>query len=213
MAELRPWIEVSVLLRTGMPHWPGDPPVDIRRVQDMDRGDVANVSALSMGSHTGTHMDAPLHFVPAGAGIADMDLTATVGRARVIAIEDHSVIRRAELERHEIKTGERVLFKTVNSERNWARDSFAEDFVYVSEEAARFLASRRVRVVGVDYLSVGGFGADGAATHRALLEAGVWIIEGLDLSSVDPGGYDLICLPLRVADADGAPARAVLRPI
>jgi len=105
-----------------------------------------------------------------------------------------------------------VLFKTRNSTRCWQSDSFVEDFVYISQEAARYLAESAVQTVGVDYLSVSGFRKDGVETHRALLEAGIWIIEGLNLSQVQSGRYDLICLPIKMVDGDGAPARAVLRP-
>jgi arylformamidase len=208
----RNWIDISVPLRTGMVHWPGDPGVDIRRVQDMDRGDGNNVSHLSMGAHTGTHMDAPLHFLPNGPAIDQIPLDATVGRARVIGIEHPETITADELRRYDIAEGERILFRTRNSERCWGSETFIQDFVSITEEAARYLADRPVRAVGIDYLSVGGFDADGPKIHRILLEAGIWIIEGLDLSAAPPGNYELVCLPLKITGADGAPARAILRP-
>lgn len=205
------WIDVSVALRGGMVHWPGNPPVRIERMLDMERGDTANVSTISLGSHTGTHMDAPLHFVRGGDGMDRMPLDATIGRARVIEIRDPVSVKPGEIEPHGIGSGERVLFKTQNSARSWWNEDFIEDFVYVSQEAARYLADIEVRTVGVDYLSVGGFHRDGVETHEALLGAGIWVIEGLDLSKVKPGEYELICLPLKVQDGDGAPARAILR--
>lgn len=205
------WIDVSVPLRSGMVRWPDNPPVEIERTLDMERGDVATVSRLSMGSHTGTHMDAPLHFVRGGDGLDRMPLDATVGPARVIGIEDPVSVKREELEPYGIGRGERVLFKTRNSARRWWAEDFVEDFVYVSEGAALYLAELGVRTVGVDYLSVGGFLEDGVETHQALLGAEIWVIEGLDLSEVEPGEYELICLPLKVANGDGAPARAILR--
>ncbi len=205
------WIDVSVPLRTGMVHWPDNPPVLIERMQDIERGDVANVSKFSMGAHTGTHMDAPLHFLRTGKGIDTMPLSATLGRTRVIEIHDPESIKLEELRPHEIQRGERVLFKTRNSARCWQTDDFVEDFVYISQEAARYLAAQQVQTVGVDYLSVGGFFKDGVETHRALLEANIWIIEGLNLSEVAAGIYELICLPLKIVDSDGAPARAILR--
>jgi arylformamidase len=207
------WIDVSVPLRSGMVHWPDNPPVRIERMLDIDCGDVANVSKISMGSHTGTHMDAPLHFVGEGKGLDEMPLDATIGRARVIETDDPESVKPCDLRRHGISSGERVLFKTRNSTRAWRTDAFVEDFVYISQEAARYLAAWQIRTVGIDYLSVGGFLRDGVETHRALLEAGIWVIEGLDLSRVEPGEYDLICLPLKVERGDGAPARAVLREI
>jgi arylformamidase len=205
------WIDVSVALRMGMVHWPDNPPVRIERMQDMERGDSENVSMLSLGSHTGTHMDAPLHFIRTGIGLDEMPLTAVIGPARVVEIQDPESIKPQELMDHHIQRGERILFKTRNSPRCWQTDKFLEDFVYISQEAARYLAARGIQTVGVDYLSVGGFHKDGPETHHALLGSGVWIIEGLNLAGVAPGFYDLICLPLRVERSDGAPARAILR--
>jgi arylformamidase len=205
------WIDISVPLHTGMVHWPDNPPVSIERVQDIGRGDTANVSKLSLGAHTGTHMDAPVHFLPGGKSIDAMPLAATIGLARVIEIQDSESIKPAELHMHQIQSGERILFKTRNSARCWQSNDFVEDFVYISREAAQYLAAQRIQTVGVDYLSVGGFFKDAVETHRALLSAGIWIIEGLNLSSVQPGTYELICLPLKIAGSDGAPARAILR--
>ncbi|HLL04152.1 MAG TPA: cyclase family protein [Myxococcaceae bacterium] len=207
------WIDVSVPLRTGMVHWPDNPPVKIDRVMDLEKGDAASVSSMSMGVHTGTHMDAPAHFQRGGVGIDQMPLEATLGLARVIEIGDPVSIKRAELESAGLQPGERVLFRTRNSERCWQSDAFVEDFVFISREAAAYLAQRRVRTVGVDYLSVGGFREDAEETHLALLQAGIWVVEGLNLSAVRAGTYEFICLPLRITGGDGAPARAVLRPV
>jgi arylformamidase len=205
------WIDVSVPLHSGMVHWPDNPPVRIEYMLHMGRGDVCNVSTLSMGSHTGTHMDGPFHFLPEGKGLQEMPFHAALGRARVIEIRDPESIKPGELRPHNIQQGERLLFKTLNSTRCWKTDTFVEDFVYISQEAARYLASVGVLTVGIDYLSVGGYTKDAVETHRALLEADIWIIEGLDLSQVEPGTYELICLPLRIDGSDGAPARAILR--
>ena len=205
------WIDVSVPLRNGMVHWPDNPPVLIERTLNIELGDVANVSKLSMGAHTGTHMDAPLHFFQKGKGIHTMPLSVCMGLARVIEIRDPESIKPAELRPYQIQRGERILFKTRNSARYWYMDDFVEDFVYISQDAARYLAAQQVQTVGIDYLSVGGFFKDGVETHHALLEAGIWLIEGLNLSEVVPGIYELICLPLKIEDADGAPARAILR--
>lgn len=212
-AQASAWIDISVPLRTGMVHWPGDPEVRIERVQDMEHGDHANLSSLTMGSHTGTHMDAPLHFLRQGKAISEMPLDATMGRARVIEIRDGESIKPEELIPHRIRAGERILFKTRNSSRVWQNDKFAEDFVFISKEAADFLAERRVRMIGVDYLSVGGYKRDGPYIHQTLLGAGIWLIEGLDLSGVSAGRYDLACLPLRIEGGDGAPVRAIVRPL
>ena len=209
--EANGWIDVSVPLHSGMVHWSDNPPVRIERVLDLEHGDAANVSKISMGSHTGTHMDAPVHFVREGKSLDEMPLDATIGRARVVEVRDPESIKPSDLRRHEIRSGERILFKTRNSGRSWPSRAFIEDFVYISREAASYLAAWNARTVGIDYLSVGGFRKDGVETHRALLEAGIWVIEGLDLSEVEPGEYELVCLPVKVKGSDGAPARALLR--
>jgi arylformamidase len=205
------WMDVSLPMHSGMVHWPDNPPVSIERALDMGQGDAANVSKLSMGVHTGTHMDAPVHFFPTGKGIDSMPLTAAIGRARVIEISDPVSIKPEELRPHLIQPGERILFKTRNSPECWQTNDFVKDFVYISSEAAQYLAEQKVQTVGVDYLSVGGFFKDGAETHHALLGAGIWIIEGLNLSNVRPGLVELICLPIKIEGSDGAPARAILR--
>jgi arylformamidase len=213
MGNSNGWIDVSVSLKSGMVHWPDNPPVKIERTLNIDHGDAANVSEISMGAHTGTHMDGPIHFVRGGKGLDEMPLAATIGRARVVEIRDPESIKPDELRPHGLQRGERVLFKTHNSARRWPAEDFNEDFVYVSQEAARYMADRGIQTVGVDYLSVGGFRKDAEETHRALLEAGIWVIEGLDLSEVEPGEYELICLPVKIERSDGAPARAILRAI
>lgn len=207
------WIDVSVTVRDGMPHWPDNPPVVVERVMDLGRGDDCNLSHLAMGVHSGTHMDGPVHFVPGAAGLDEMPLTATMGAARVIEIEHPREVTVSELRRHQLRPGERILFRTSNSHRAWKSSSFVEDFVYISGPAATYLAETGVRTVGIDYLSVGGYHADGAAVHRILLDAGIWIIEGLDLSPVTAGQYEMICLPVKLHGSDGAPARAILRPL
>ena len=206
------WIDISVPLHDGMVHWPNDPPVQIKRVLDIERGDTLSLSEISMGSHTGTHIDAPLHFIKRGMGIDQIPLSVLVGRARVLEIKDAKSINLAEVIRYGIRREERILFKTRNSAL-WQTDRFSEDFVFISDEVADFLASRRVKIVGIDYLSVGGFKHEGSYPHKVLLGAGVWIIEGLNLSQVGPGKFHFICLPLKIKQGDGAPARAIVRPV
>lgn len=205
------WIDVTVPMRNGMVTWPGDPSFHIERAEDQEKGDKATVSRMTLGVHTGTHMDAPLHYIRNGRSIDTMPLDATIGPGRVIAIRDRDSIKREELIPHKIAAGERILFKTVNTERVWNHAGFVEDFIYISADAARYLAECKVRTVGVDYLSVGGFKKDGPETHEALLSAGVWIIEALDLRAAEPGEYDLVCLPLKLIGSEGSPARAILR--
>jgi len=207
------WIDVSVTVRHGMPHWPDNPPIILERAMDVSRGDDCNVSQLAMGVHTGTHMDGPVHFLGDAPGLDEMPLHATMGEARVIEIADPHEITVPELMPHDLQPGERVLFHTANSARCWSLPTFVEDFVYISETAAELLANVGVRTVGVDYLSVGGYHADGARIHRILMEAGIWIIEGLDLAAAPAGRYELVCLPVKLHHSDGAPARAILRPL
>jgi len=213
MSSQRAWMDVSVPLQTGLVHWPGDPEPTFERISELEHGADANVTLCRMTAHTGTHMDAPAHFLPGNApGIDAFPPEIGIGRARVIPV-DGPVITEADLETLELNQGDRVLFKTRNSRWVWANSDFQTNFVAMDASAARVLAQRKVALVGVDYLSVGVFKGDGAETHRILLSAGVWIVEGLDLTRVEKGEYDLVCLPLRILGADGAPARAVLRPV
>jgi len=195
-----------------MVHWPGDPEVTIERVTSIAEGAEANVTRLDMSAHTGTHMDAPLHYFDDDPGIEALPLEIAMGPARVIGIPGEEPIDRGQLESLDIRGGERILFRTRNSDRPWAERDFDPAFVHFSLEAAELLGEVGVALVGVDYLSVGGYRSDGAETHRALLGAGAWVVEGLDLSMVEPGDYELICLPVKLVGSDGAPARALLRP-
>lgn len=205
------WIDISAPVGPGTPVWEGDPPVVIERVLSLDCGDECTLSRAELGLHTGTHMDAPCHFLQGGASLDAMPLDAVIGPARVLAIRGGGPIEPPDLEAHRIRRGERILFRTRNSEQLCYEAPFSRDFVALSPAGAEYLATRRIRAVGIDYLSIGGFGPEGNATHRVLLKAGIWIIEGLDLRRVHPGRYDLVCLPLRIVGADGAPARAALR--
>jgi arylformamidase len=210
------WIDISVALRNGMVHWPGDQPYLLTRVADMARdGTAYNLSIVQSSVHMGTHMDAPLHFVRDGRTMESMPLDATLGPCRVIEIQDPARVTIAELEPYAIQPGERILLKTRNSFRQWRTDQFLEDYVYLPVDTARYLARCEIRTIGVDALSVGGFpdAADNPEVHRILLGAGIWIIEWLDLSSVKPGRYELACLPLKMVNSEGAPARAALRPL
>jgi arylformamidase len=201
--------DVTRTLRPGMATWPGEPGPEVTMIKEMAAGHAADVSHLSLGVHTGTHVDAPGHFIPGAAGVESLPLAALVGPARVVAIEHARAIGVEELERAGLDGIERVLFRTSNSDE-WSESEFREDFVYLEPEAARWLVERGARLVGVDYLSVEAFSAPDPLTHRTLLGAGVVIVEGLDLREVAPGDYLLSCLPLKLAGADGAPARVFL---
>ena len=211
------WIDITVPLKEGMAIWPGDVTIKIERRRSMDRGDAANNSAISLGVHTGTHMDAPKHFIKDGRSIDKLPLETSVGPARVIEIKDKISIKPEELKQHNIKKGERILFKTVNSPRCWQTDAFVNDFVFVTRDAAQFLVDAGVILIGVDYLSVGSpldpEKAMRPDTHQILLGAGLYLIEGLNLTAVKAGDYNLICLPLKLMDAEGSPVRAILQPV
>jgi len=202
-------IDVSVTIRPRMPIYPGNPGVRIALAQSLERGDPANVARLDLGAHTGTHVDAPRHFLPDGAGAERLDLDAFVGPCVVAdAMAARGAIDEAAVAALDLPAGvDRVLLRTPNS-RLWERDAFSPDFVRLDGGGAAALIARGVRLVGIDYLSIG----DGDA-HRALLGHDVAVVEGLDLRAVEPGAYLLACLPLRVEGADGAPARAVLWPL
>jgi arylformamidase len=200
-------IDISMTVRTGMPVWPGDPALRLERVMDLRRGDPCTLTSLAMSAHTGTHVDAPAHYLRGAATVAEMDAGALVGPARVIEIADAAAVTAAELARHRVRRGDRVLLKTRNSLLPESRRP-ARDFVALAADAAAWLAGRGVAAVGIDALSVDPPGCDDA--HHALLGAGVWVIEGLRLAGVAPGPYELLCLPIRL-DAEGAPARALLR--
>ncbi len=196
-----------------MVHWPGDPEVRIERILSIADGARLNVSTLSMCMHTGTHMDAPLHFLEGGESLDRMPLTASVGRARVLSFSNVGSIGAAELTPHDVRPGERILLKTPNSSRCWRTHDFLQDYVCLNESGAQHLVERGVQTLGIDYLSIGPPGEAGERIHRTLLGAGIWIIEGLDLSSARTGDYEMCCLPLKGPWSDGAPARAILRRI
>ena len=191
-------IDVTVPIQPDMPVYPGDPEVSLTLEQSIADGASANVSRLDFGLHTGTHVDAPVHFIVGAPGAETLPLDVLVGPALVVEapdLEDDVALPQGV---------ERILFKTRNSEL-WANQAFSEDFVAVGLPLARRLAESRVRLVGIDYLSIGD-----EEVHELLLGLGIVVVEGLDLRSVAAGGYRLICAPLKVVGADGAPARVLL---
>lgn len=209
------WIDISIPLRNNMVKWPTDGPTLIKRTKDVDKGDPVTMSEFTMISHTGTHMDAPLHFIYGGATIDTMPLDQAIGPARVIEIKDREAVKPEELSKYNILKGERILFKTRNSERVYRTDEFTEDYVYISTEAAVFLAEKGIRVVGLDYISIGSFKLKTQVreAHQALLGKGVWVIEGLNFTGVSPGDYEMICLPIRLEKGDAGLARAIIRKV
>jgi arylformamidase len=204
-------LDISVPAYTGMVVWPGDGGVVIERESKIEAGDNANVSHLSLGAHTGTHVDAPYHFIPDGVTLEQVSLDRFVGKALVVEISGVSIITAAHLAAADLPDGvERVLFKTDNG-AIWSRTeaAFEPEFVALSPDAAQFLVDREVKFVGIDYLSIAPFN-ESRPVHEILLSAEVAILEGVDLRAVAPGWYTLYCLPLNLVGVDGAPARAIL---
>lgn len=203
--------DITLTVSSELPTWPGDPRVEIERVSKIEDGSNANVSRIDMGVHTGTHVDAPYHFLEDGITVEKLDLNLLSGRAYVLHLPEVDVITAPVLEAAQIPPRtRRVLFKTRNSEY-WASGNpdFQTDFVGLSADGAEYLVRRGVKLVGMDYLSVAPY-KQSRPTHEVLLSAGVVIVEGLDLSEVSQGRYTIYCLPLKIADSDGAPARAIL---
>lgn len=201
--------DVSVPITATLPIYEGDPPTQIEAVARTAHGDLANVSRITIGSHTGTHVDPPSHFLDGAPSVDALPLEVLIGPALVIDLTQASGISAAELDAAGVPAGtERLLLKTRNSQL-WQTGGFRKDFLGLREEAARRLVEWGVRLVGIDYLSIAPYDNPRAA-HLPLLQAGVVILEGLDLSAIRPGRYTLVCLPLKIQGGDGAPARAVL---
>ncbi|MEE9236481.1 MAG: cyclase family protein [Thermoplasmata archaeon] len=201
--------DISLTLGLKTPHYPGDVPFSRQEVRSMDAGDELNLSELKMGAHSGTHVDAPYHFLPQGRRIDELPADAFSGPATVLDLRHVArSIDEEDLAPMDIPKGHIALLKTRNSEKLAA--SFIEDYVFLSEDGARRLTEAEVKAVGIDYLSIEGFHVEGFPVHRLLLEARIGIIEGLDLSRVEAGEYWLFCLPMKVEGGDGAPARAIL---
>ncbi len=204
--------DISVPISKDLPIWPGDPKAVVERVNRIEDGANANVSRMNMGCHTGTHVDAPFHFLMEGKTIETLPLDSLVGPAQVVLIpDDISVITDEIIGICGIKPGtERVLFKTYNS-TFWKKykSQFRTEFAGIDESGAKALVDRDVKLIGIDYLSVSPF-KKSRPTHEVFLKASVVLLEGLDLSDVDAGDYDLVCLPVKLNGADGAPARAIL---
>jgi arylformamidase len=210
------WIDISVPLKQGMNYFPTDPaPPKIYRISDVELGARVTMSMLEIISHTGTHIDTPLHFIAGGSTVSDMPLDATIGPCRVIEIADREKIKVSELEKHNIKKGERLLFKTANSPTVYTSEKFVEDYVYLDGDAADYLVARGIILFGLDNITIGHFKEPDnlRRTHRTLLAAGIYILENCALAEVPPGQYELLCLPLLMWKGDAGPCRAILRPL
>ena len=204
--------DVTLTISDKLITWPSDPTVSIRKTRLISQGNSCNVSELKFGSHCGTHIDAPYHFEENGIKIDQIPLDYLIGNATVFDIRNKEKIDFEDIKTLQLKNKKRVIFKTINS-TYWKLSEFKKDFVYITKEAAQHLVDCGVKVVGIDYLSVEKFGNKPADTHHIFLRNGVVLIEGLDLSSVKAGDYELIALPLKIKDCDGSPARVILRSI
>jgi arylformamidase len=204
--------DISVSIAQDLPVWPGDPQVILERTSNLEAGDEANVTFLRMSAHTGTHLDAPNHFLSNGITIDEINPEVLIGPAQVVAIPDNcSRITSRIISGLSLITGvERILFKTINSSF-WEKNAgFQKDFTAITADGAQSLVEKNLKIIGVDYLSISPYD-DTATPHQIFLRAGVIILEGINLAHVPEGIYELICLPLKIKGADGAPARAVLR--
>ena len=211
MRESKPQIyDISVAIYPALVTWPGDPKPRVTVVKTIAEGGSSNLSEIAMGSHTGTHVDAPAHFADGAATIDQVPLEILVGPAKVVDMTGRAVIRAEDLRKARVKGSTRLLLKTDNS-KLWADSTFHEKFTYIDPKAAKYIVEAGVKLVGVDYLSVERPHTATHPTHHAFLDAGVVIIEGLNLAEVKAGRYELICLPLKVTGAEAAPARVALR--
>jgi arylformamidase len=203
--------DVTVPIHNSMPVWPGDPPVRLttKSHQSRDATHSVRLKTIEMGSHTGTHIDAPFHMIENGKRLDEFPLETFTGKVRVFEISTRPAIRRADLAPLDWHGVERALFKTENS-KHWQDGKFYEDFVYLDPEGAEFLVHQGLQLVGIDYLSIDKFKSESHPSHFVLLKRNIPILEGLNLSSVLPGDYTMAALPLNLTDADGAPARVIL---
>ena len=197
------WIDISVPLDGGTLAWPGDRRFELTKECALGEGGDCNLSSFAMSAHLGTHLDSPLHYAADGRSLDSLALDVVIGRARVLEL--------SEMEGQVVRPGERILLKSRNSETEWWTEAFREDYACLSVAAARQLAEAGPRLIGIDYLSIGGPDESGAEVHRILLGAGIWVLESLNLCGVKPGEYEMICLPLRIAGIEGSPCRAILR--
>ena len=210
------WIDISIPFPVDkpMPFFPTDPQgPSVTRIFDRTKGDPVTMSQININSHNGTHIDAPFHFIAEGTTIDMMPLDTAIGPARVIEIKDPVSIKLDEVEPYDIKEGERILFKTRNSSYAYKTADFVDDYVYCTNEVAHYLKARKIRLVGVDYITIGNQKdhENIKTVHETLLMNGIYIIEMLNLDGVKPGDYEMVCLPLRMEKGDAGPCRAIIR--
>jgi arylformamidase len=202
--------DATLPIHEKMVTFPGDPPFKIKPFFQRQQGDPFDLALMSLGTHLGTHVDPPAHYLAGGATVDEIPLESLVGPAVVLDMRGRSQVDQQALAKAPLGDHVRVLFKTDNSPR-LLEPSFHEDFVHLTEDGARYLVQKNVRLVGNDYLSIERYQNPGAPVHNILLKAGVLVVEGVNLLEVPPGVYEIYCLPLKIRGADGAPARILLR--
>ena len=210
------WQDITYPISEGMPAWPGQPPVEINNLACIETMGDAAISGLSFSAHTGTHLDAPNHFIEGDDDVTAFPLDLAEGTLRVARVTGDGHATADDLAAYEARTrplgaGERIAFRTRNSDRDWTKEPFDEDYAAVAPSLAKALIERKADLAAVDYLSVAPFD-DPATTHRLLLHARVWVIEGLDLRHVDEGEYAYLALPLKLVGSDASPIRVLIRP-
>lgn len=204
--------DVTLPISNDLPVWPGDPSVSIMATKSILKGDQCNITKIQMGAHTGTHLDAPLHFFKDGGTIDTIPIETFIGPCLVVELDSEVLIEREDFRKYNLNGHSRILIKTENSEL-WANkiNSFSTNYVALGIGAAEYLLERNVSLIGIDYLSIEKFQSDGSPVHKLLLKNNVTILEGLNLSGVKEGVYELICMPLKLHGCEGAPARVLLR--
>lgn len=204
--------DVSLPISNDLPVWPGDSPILLTTTMSISKGDKCNLTKMEMGTHTGTHIDAPSHFIKDGATVDSIPIETLIGPCLVVELNSKELIEGKDFQKYDLNGYSRVLIKTRNSEC-WAKNiaSFDTNYVSLGIHAVQYLIERNIRLIGIDYLSIEAFQSDGSPVHKLLLKNNVTILEGLNLSEVNAGAYELICMPLNLQGCDGAPARVLLR--
>ncbi len=204
--------DISLPISNNLPVWPGDPPVSLKMTSSIAKGDQCNLTGIEMGAHVGTHIDAPYHFIEHGAKTDTIPIETFIGPCLVVELDAEVLIEKMDFRKYNLNEHSRVLIKTRNSEL-WANDvsSFDPNYVSLGMNAAQYLVEIKTILVGIDYLSIESFQCGSCPVHRLLLENNITVLEGLNLSGVKEGVYELICMPLKLQGCEGAPARVVLR--
>lgn len=204
--------DISLPISNNLPVWPGDPTVSLTKTMSISKGDNCNLTRIEMGSHAGTHIDAPYHFINDGSTVDAITIETFIGPCLVIEMDSEALIEETDLRKYNLDGYLRILIKTKNS-KLWSKNvrSFDPNYVAVGIDAAQYLAERNIKLIGIDYLSIEAFHSDGSPVHKLLLKNNIIILEGLNLSGVKAGVYELICMPLNLHNCDGSPARVLLR--